>query len=297
MAVLAALSYRHVKQQLYRQSEARLQQANRALGHAIFERLLLLDATLKSITPQAILQLDAAKRIPKAVRRPVRRPSPRSGNQTQTGDLDGRLAMGGIIVQRGPKPSSSPNAATRAALIEASRALIAGLDLLARQRFLALEFVGDDGRIIEIFGRLSRHPTLASRDSSDLKLGLPLIATVQAKGDPSRIYLLRRLVRKGEIRGTFVGEVSPEYLWGTLDVSMPSATTRVAVLDDSANVLFRSSKGVISGWSGTQSTRAPVDSMLADSTARSYLSASSKIALNEAFAAPPWSLVLSESKD
>ncbi|HEV8453406.1 MAG TPA: HAMP domain-containing protein, partial [Gemmatimonadales bacterium] len=297
MVVLAALSYRQVKQQLYRQSEARLQQANRALGQAIFERLLLLDATLKSITPRAILQLDAAKRIPKAVRKPVRHRPIRSGNQTQTGDLDGRLAMGGIVLERGPKPSTSPNAASRAALIEASQALIAGLDLLARQRFLALEFVGDDGKSIEIFGRLSRHPTLTSRDSSDLRIGLPLIATVPGKGDPSRIYLLRRLVRRGEIRGTFVGEVSPEYLWGTLDVSMPSPTTRVAVLDDSAHVLFRSSKAVIVGWNGTQSTRALVDSMGADSPGRSYLSASSKIALNEAFAAPPWSLVLSESKE
>jgi diguanylate cyclase (GGDEF)-like protein len=296
MAVLAVLSYRHVKQQLYRQSEARLQQANRALGQAIFERLLLLDATLKSITPQAILQVDAAKRIPKAPPKPVRRRLPRLGNQTQTGDLDGRLAMGGIVLQRGPKPSASPNAASRAALIEASRALIAGLDLLARQRFVALEFVGDDGKRIEIFGRLSRHPKLTSRDSSDLKIGLPLIATVHGKGAPTRIYLLRRLVRRGEIRGTFVGEVSPEYLWGTLDVSMPSATTRVAVLDDSAHVLFRSSKAVIAGW-GTQSSRAPVDSMLAHSPGGLYLSASREIALSEAFAAPPWTLVLSESKE
>jgi diguanylate cyclase (GGDEF)-like protein len=297
MAVLAALSYRHVKQQLYRQSEARLQQADRALGQAIFERLLLLDATLKSITPQAILQLDAAKRMPKVVRRPIRRRPHRLGNQTQTGDLDGRVAMGGIVLERGPKPSTSPNAASRAALIEASRALIAGLDLLARQRFVALEFVGDDRKSIEIFGRLSRNPTLTPRDSSDLRLGLPLIATVHGKGDPSRIYLLRRLARRGEIRGTFVGEVSPEYLWGTLDVSMPSATTRVAVVDDSARVLFSSSKAVITGWNGTQSTRALLDSTVADPAGRSYLSASSKIALNEAFAAPPWTLVLSESKE
>ena len=297
MAVLAALSYRHVKQQLYRQSEARLQQANRALGQAIFERLLLLDATLKSITPQAILQLDAAKRIPKAARKPVpRHPLRKSGNQTQTGDLDGRLAMGGIVVERGPKPSTSPNAASRAALIEASRALIAGLDLLARQRFVALEFVGDDGKSMEIFGRLSRHPALTLRDSSDLKLGLPLIVTLHGKEGPSRIYLLRRLVRRGEVRGTFVGEVSPEYLWGTLDVSMPSATTRVAVLDDSAHVLFRSSKAIVVGWTGTQSTRTVLDGV-ADSTDRSYLSASSKIGLAAAFAAPSWTLMLSESKE
>ncbi|HEY9014059.1 MAG TPA: hypothetical protein VIM84_03220, partial [Gemmatimonadales bacterium] len=95
MAVLAVLSYRHVKQQLYRQSQSRLQQANRALGQAIFERLLLLDATLKSIPPNAILQLAATKRLPQVAAPP---PRPKPGNQTQAGNLDGRLAMGGIIL-------------------------------------------------------------------------------------------------------------------------------------------------------------------------------------------------------
>ena len=159
MAVLALLSYRHVKQQLYRQSENRLQQANVALSQAIFERLLLLDATLKSIPPQVILQLDVSKRKPK----PVPKPSPtvpqRTGNQTQTGNMDGRLAMGGIVLDRVPRTAApSRPAPSRAELIAASQALIAGLDLLARQRFVAVEFVGDDGKRIEIFGRLARRP-------------------------------------------------------------------------------------------------------------------------------------------
>jgi diguanylate cyclase (GGDEF)-like protein len=297
MAVLAGLSYRHVKRQLYHQSEDRLQQANRALGQAIFERLLLLDATLKSITPKAILQVDAAKRLPKVVRKPRPHPKPKLGNQTQTGDLDGRLAMGGIVLNRPAKPSTSANAASRAALIAASQALIAGLDLLARQRFVALEFVGDDGSRTEMFGRLSQSPRLSPRDSSDLSLGLPLIITAHQKQGPSRIYLLRRLVRRGEVRGTFIGEVSPEYLWGTLDVSMPSATTRVVVFDDSAHVLFSSRKGPLVPTGSSKTTEALLDSMVADSSTQSYLSASARISLDEAFASSPWTLVLSESRD
>src|SRR5918998_1352044 len=179
MAVLAVLSYRHVKQQLYRQSENRLQQANLALGQAIFDRLLLLDATLKSIPPQAILQLLVSKQKPPAPR-PLPAP-PKLGNQTQTGNLDGRVAMGGIVLDR-PKAASRP-APSRAELIAASQALIAGLDLLARQRFEAVEFVGDDGKRMEIFGRLERRPKLTSRDSSDLRLGLPLIVTEHGAGE------------------------------------------------------------------------------------------------------------------
>ena len=105
-----------------------------------------------------------------------------------------------------------------------------------------LEFVGDDGTRTSVFGRLDRRPDADSRDSSDLRLGLPLIVTraaVPASG-PSRIYMVRRVDHRKEVRGTLVGEISPEYLWGTLDQSMPSATTLVSVVDDSGRVLFSS---------------------------------------------------------
>src|SRR5215211_67974 len=292
MALLAVLSYRHVKQQLYRQSENRLQQANLALGQAIFDRLLLLDATLKSIPPQAILQLLASKQKP-IPPKPVRIPVPKPGNQTQTGNTEGRVAMGGIFLERQPKivTRASPS---RADLIAASKALIAGLDLLARQRFVAVEFIDDDGKRTEVFGRLAKRPKLTGRDSSDLRLGLPLIVTEHDSADGSRIYLLRRIVRRNEVRGTFVGEVSPTYLWGSLDQSMPSPTTRVAVLDDSDLVIFSSTqplpglKAADSGVVQPAAVAGPADD--------SYLSATSEIRMAEAFAAQPWKVVLSESR-
>jgi diguanylate cyclase (GGDEF)-like protein len=294
MAVLAVLSYRHVKQQLYRQSENRLQQANRALGQAIFERLLLLDATLKSIPPRAIIQLDVAKRMPRVSRKPS---TPKLGNRTQAASPDGRVAMGGILLDRVTR-STIPGTGSRADLIEASKALIAGLDLLARQRFVAVEFMGDDGKGIEVFGRLSRRPRLSGRDSSDLRLGLPLISIVRSEGERSRIYLLRRLVRRGEVRGTFVGEVSPEYLWGRLDQNLPSATTRVAVLDESGHVLFGSSKSPIPPKKVMpQTVWTAVDTSKVQKATEFYLTASSSITLDAAFAAQPWSVVFSESKD
>ncbi|HEX6435292.1 MAG TPA: HAMP domain-containing protein, partial [Gemmatimonadales bacterium] len=287
MAALAILSYRHVKQQLYRQSESRLQQANRALGQAVFERLLLLDATLKSIPPSAILQLDAAKRLPR-VRVPMR-PTTRQklGNQTQAGSMDGRVAMGGIIIDRSPRSSAAAGNRQRADLIAASKALIAGLDLLARQRFVAVEFVGDDGKRIEVFGRLSRRPRVSPRDSSDLRLGLPLISVVDSKRQAARVYLLRRLERKGVVRGTFIGEISPEYLWASVGESMPSTSTRVAVLDEAGHVLFSSAKGLPVASIDTTAGKSP----------EVYLTASSAIPLDAAFAAQPWTVLFSESKD
>ena len=54
-AVVATLSYRHVTRYLLTQSETRLHQASKAFGAAIFERLLMLDATLKNIPAQALI--------------------------------------------------------------------------------------------------------------------------------------------------------------------------------------------------------------------------------------------------
>src|SRR5687768_12286039 len=65
MALLAFLSWRHMTRQLERQSQERLHQSNRALGRAVFERLLLLEATLKNIPPTAIVEL-AARPAPAA---------------------------------------------------------------------------------------------------------------------------------------------------------------------------------------------------------------------------------------
>jgi diguanylate cyclase len=59
-AVVATVSYRHVTQYLIAQSETRLHQASKTFGAAIFERLLLLDATLKNVPVHAMLRRPAS---------------------------------------------------------------------------------------------------------------------------------------------------------------------------------------------------------------------------------------------
>ncbi len=54
-AVVATLSYRHVTEYLVTQSESSLHQASKAFGAAIFERLLMLDATLKNVAASPAL--------------------------------------------------------------------------------------------------------------------------------------------------------------------------------------------------------------------------------------------------
>jgi diguanylate cyclase (GGDEF)-like protein len=297
IAVVALVSYRHVTRQLLSQSESRLHQANKALGLAIFERLLLLDATLKSIPPQAVLQLalQPAEHPTPALRPTAPRPIP--GNRTQAARSDGRLALGGVVLERStPRANTTPRPAVAAGAREANRTLVAGLDLLARRRFVALEFVDDEGARTAVFGQLEHIPALSAGDSVDLSSGLPLLIGEHDPAGSARIYLLRRVDRRGEIRGLLVGEISPDFLWGTLDQSMPSPATMVRVLDDSGNAIF----------SSTTASQALRDDILGefhpavDSTeavaAPPYVSSSWPLVLDEVFAAPTWNLVLSQSQ-
>jgi hypothetical protein len=184
IAVVAGVSYRHVTHQLRTQSESRLRQSNKALGLAIFERLLLLDATLKSIPPRALLPLGGGQRAeqPASVVPPVRATR---GNRPQGFGKDGRLALGGVVIDRsGTEKRSGPSRLDR----EANRALSAGVDLLARRRFVALEFVPEDSaRRVPVFGQLEHLPRLTPANQSDLALGLPLILGEPRGGLPTRI--------------------------------------------------------------------------------------------------------------
>jgi diguanylate cyclase (GGDEF)-like protein len=279
IAVVALVSYRHVSRHLLAQSEARLYQASKALGGAVFERLLLLDATLKSIPPRAVIQLAARQR---AEPRPLGR------------KVDGAVALGGA--RPGPAPRPGSPEPTPPGDREARRTLVAGVDLLASRRFVALEFLGDNGSRTAIFGRLDRLPPLGPADSAALALGLPLITSVPESARSARVYMLRRVERLGGVRGHFVGEISPEFLWGTLDQSMPSAATLVSVVDDSGAVLF----------SSTPAAQASLDLLIprpgmepGDSLASGapLVTSSWPLVLDEVFAAPTWTLVLSQSRD
>jgi diguanylate cyclase (GGDEF)-like protein len=282
--------------QLELQSRTRLLQANKALAGAVFERLLLLEATLKSIPPRAIAELTPPP-TPAATPR-IRRPKRvRPGNQIQGARNDGRIALGGVMMdhaQRGvaPGPPAPPPKDP-----EASRTIVAGMDLLARSRFNGLVFLGDDGKRIAVFGQLWDLPTLSAADSEQVLAGKPRIVTQFTNG-VARIYLLRRLARRTGPTGTLVGEVSGDYLWGTRDQTMPSPTTEMAVVDEPGLMLV--------GSTHLRSAAARRVHELAQHSAsgnftlelgeRAYLATYWPIILQDAFGGPNWTLVLSEAQ-
>ncbi len=246
VAVVAAMSYAHVTGELRSQSERRLHQANKALSLAVYERLLLLDATLRGIPPRVVLHLKGADR-----------------------------------------PA------------EASRLLGAGLDLLVSRRFVALEFVGDDAVRLPVFGKLKERPVLTPDAREDLALGLPVIVNAHVDGGSSRTFMLRRMHGR-EVRGTLVGEVSPEFLWSSLASSMPSPATMVSVMDDSGRVVFRSTQAELVLRLDPIHEAAPLPEAspaLPDSAAQAFVTSSWPLVLDEVFSAPAWTLVLSETEE
>jgi diguanylate cyclase (GGDEF)-like protein len=295
IGLLGFLSFRHMTRQLEHQSQTRLLQANKALARAVFERLLLLEATLKSIPPRAVAELIPP---PKPVAaRPVRRPGrPRPGNQIQGARTDGRIALGGVVMdhaQRRPAPPPAPPAKDP----EASRTIVAGLDLLARSRFDALEFLGDDGKRTPIFGQLWELPALTPGDSAHLMAGKARIVTRLTNG-VARIYLVRRLARYTGPTGTLIGEVSADYLWGSRDQTMPSPTTEMAVLDEPGQVLLGSThlRTAAARRVHELSQHSASGVFTLELGDHAYLATYWPIVLQEAFGGPNWTLVLSEAQ-
>lgn len=295
IGLLAFLSVRHMSSQLERQTQNRLLQANRALARAVFERLLLLDATLKSIPPRAMAEL-AAPPKPARPAPTLKASAYRPGNGTQGARNDGRLALGGIIVGRVRK-QAAVRAAPQLGDSAASRTIIAGLDLLARSRFTAMEFFGDDGKRTAVFGRLERIPQLTGDDSAAVGGRLTRLITDRA-ARLTRIYLVRRLAGRGGPAGTLIGEVSPDYLWGTRDQTMPSPTTELAVVDDAGEVLLGVAPVPDVGASEVRELARHAASGGFTSTidGRPYLSTYWPVVLQDAFGTLNWTLVLSEAQ-
>lgn len=297
IALLSVLSVRHMTRQLEQQTRNRLFQANKALSHAIFERLLLLEATLNSIPPRAIAELvepsDSSPKLQHAAGLP-----PVAGNRTQGSRLDGRIALGGVMLSRGrrtPVSELPPSARDP----EANRTIVAGLDLLARSRFNALEFVSRTGRRAQVFGRLAHLPAMDADDSAYVQAGETLLLT--GPSDPSgraRIFMLRRLGWGHGLEGVLIGEVSPDYLWGTRDQTMPSSTTEMAVLDETGRPLVGRSAIPTGGPVSLRelARRSASGSFGSLINEHAYISTYQPIAFQGAFGALNWMLVLSEAQ-
>jgi diguanylate cyclase (GGDEF)-like protein len=267
IAVLAILSWRHMTRHLERQSQERLHEANRVLGRAVFERLLLLEATLKSIPPAVL---------------------------SQSAGIEG--TSGSATVPGG----SAPRTTGKRLDPEVSRAVTAGVDLLARKRFLALRFDQTSGRSVAVFGRLDRTPELSASQRALVQQGRTLVLALHAPDAPARIFLVRQVQRR-EARGVLFGEVSPEYLWGTEGHGMPSAAVTLGVVDDSGRVLYGSIRSNPSAAGAGDPLDREIEDQLDPAVSSTRVESNAvtsywPIALSDVFGGPDLTLILSERR-
>ncbi|MBA3659748.1 MAG: EAL domain-containing protein [Gemmatimonadales bacterium] len=111
-----------------------------------------------------------------------------------------------------------------------------------------------------------------------LRSGRAVLRAEHGEQGQGRVFLLRRM-EAGGVRGTLLGELSPGYLWGTLDLALSSPTARLTVSDDSSHIFFDSAPEL------------PADE------AGAVLAAHASVELGDAFIAPTWTVTLAEPID
>ena len=163
--------------------------------------------------------------------------------------------------------------------------------------FDALAFVPDAGPSINFLGRMNGIPGVGPRERLKLEAGRSVVL-VRMLDNQAAIYLARRIRDSAKGAGLLIGQVAPEYLWGTVDQNPLIPTMEMHVVDGVDRLLFRSVEddvrlpatvrdGLSSPKAGTfewQIGGAP------------YLAAYLPIGQPAGMAIPRWTLVLSEAR-
>jgi diguanylate cyclase (GGDEF)-like protein len=179
-AVVATLSYRQVTRYLVAQSETSLHHASKAFGTAIFERLLLLDATLRNIstgsTVAAALKAPSRDSIPTLDPSTVRR---FAGLELATGN-GRRVPLAGAL---GDRPRLS--AADSAALAEGIPLLIARPGGKGRTRTFLVHRVVRGGSEGILMGEIEPDYLWATSDQSLISAG----TVMTVRDDSARVLM------------------------------------------------------------------------------------------------------------
>ena len=171
-----------------------------------------------------------------------------------------------------------------------------GPDGNLRERFRWLVIVTDSGKPTPLFGSLANPPTdLTELQMQHLSTGRSLLIRPSPSDLPSRVLMIRALDPMHLSRGTLVAEVNTMSLWG-LEGMAP--LTELCVVDQSNRALFCST-----------GSPAPFLPQLTEEVNRStkghfnwqeegteYMAGYWAVFLKARFLAPPWTVVMSESR-
>jgi diguanylate cyclase (GGDEF)-like protein len=163
--------------------------------------------------------------------------------------------------------------------------------------FDALAFVPDAGPSVNFLGRMNGVPAVGPRERLKLEAGRSVVL-VRPDGNEMAVYLARRIRDSAKGAGLLIGQVAPEYLWGTVEQNPLIPTMEMHVVDGDGRLLFRSVDGDIR-------LPAPVRGGLGSPKAGTfewqiggapYLAAYLPIGEPAGMAIPRWTLVLSEAR-
>jgi len=173
-----------------------------------------------------------------------------------------------------------------------------GLRENLEQRFKGLMLLTGGGNHVPLLGVIPdpQEPTLDER--AHIISGKALVSTLSRAGLPARIFMSRALDPQNPSRGTLVGEIDTNYLWGIGEHYTLPALTGLCVLDHSNNVLICSGEDRVSFPDQLKSamTRSPLRQFDWTHEGKEYLASSRVIPLRLRFLAPHWTVVLSELK-
>jgi len=166
------------------------------------------------------------------------------------------------------------------------------------QRFKGLTLNTGGGSHVPLLGVIPnpREPTLDER--RHIISGRTLLSTLSRAGLPARIFMSRALDPQQPSRGTLVGEIDTNYLWGIGEHYTLPPMTGLCVLDQSNNILICSHDGSESfpGQLKSETMRSPSRQFDWMYNGKEYLASSRAIPLKFNYFVPYWTIVVSELK-
>ncbi|MGD8535175.1 MAG: HAMP domain-containing protein, partial [Candidatus Aminicenantes bacterium] len=167
-----------------------------------------------------------------------------------------------------------------------------------KPRFKGLFLIAEDGKSRHLFGHISDPPELPLESNEKIRGDMTGIITEYRENRQPRIFMIVPLDPESQSQDTLLAEVSPDFIWFSLQKVYLPASTNVCVLDKSNNILLSTLFLPVKFSDKAQSQMELIRSSQFEWSHRGkdYLAVFRPILLGNRYSAENWKLVLSEIK-
>lgn len=169
----------------------------------------------------------------------------------------------------------------------------------AWKRFRGLAFVPQHGDPEGLYGTVSHTPFVSRNEWEQMRSGKTVVLVHSVRNNPPRVFMLRAAGSKNDPgKGFLLGEADPAYLFGVGNENTLPPMTELCVLDENNNIIVSSLPvppplGTRVGGKADGTTKRQFEW---EQNGHRYLAAWWLAFLKSRFAAPNWTVVLSQSK-